>query len=55
MRNLNIQEYFLEELNRMLAAEGRDVRIVADHSRPRLAEIIVFDREKRDQQDKAPR
>ena len=36
MRTMTIKEYVLEELNRMLAAEGKNVRIVSERPRPRL-------------------
>ncbi len=41
MRTITIKEYVLEELNRMLAAEGKDVRIVAERPRPRAVEDVV--------------
>ena len=36
MRTMTIKDYVLEELNRMLEAEGRDVRIVAERPRPEI-------------------
>jgi hypothetical protein len=36
MRTMTIQEFFVEEFNRMFAKEGRDVRIVTDRPRPTL-------------------
>jgi hypothetical protein len=37
MRTMTLKELVLEELNRQLAEEGRDVRVVAERPRPRLA------------------
>jgi hypothetical protein len=42
---MTIKDYVLEELNRMLAAEGKDVRIVAERPRPRAVEddnVVTF-------------
>jgi hypothetical protein len=36
MRTISLKEYVLEEFNRMLAEEGRDVRVVVERPRPRL-------------------
>jgi hypothetical protein len=33
---MTIKDYVLEELNRTLAAEGKDVRIVAERPRPEI-------------------
>jgi hypothetical protein len=37
MRTLTLKELVFEELNRQLAEEGRDVRVVAERPQPRLA------------------
>jgi hypothetical protein len=37
MRTMTLKEFVLEEFNRMLAAEGRDVQIVIERPRPQLA------------------
>jgi hypothetical protein len=37
MRTMTLKELVLEELNRQLAEEGRDVRVVAERPRPCLA------------------
>ena len=48
---MTIQEFFLEELNRMLAEEGRDVRIVTERPKPKLAaergQVVELPREER--------
>jgi len=36
MRTITIKELVFEEINRMLEAEGRDVRIVSERPKPRL-------------------
>lgn len=36
-RTVTLKELFLEELNRQLKQEGRDVRVVAERPRPRIA------------------
>jgi hypothetical protein len=45
MRTITLKELVFEELNRQLAEEGRDVRVVAERPQPRLvaervAEIV---------------
>jgi hypothetical protein len=37
MRTMTMKELVLEELNRQLAEEGRDVRVVAERPKPQLA------------------
>jgi hypothetical protein len=37
VRTLTLKELVFEELNRQLAQEGRDVRVVAERPKPRLA------------------
>jgi hypothetical protein len=37
MRTIALKDFVLEEFNRMLAAEGRDIQIVTDPPRPKLA------------------
>jgi hypothetical protein len=37
MRTVTLKEFVLEEFNRMLAEEGREVRIVAERPGPKLA------------------
>jgi hypothetical protein len=37
IRTLTLREFMLEELNRQLAEDGRDVRIVAERPKPTLA------------------
>jgi hypothetical protein len=37
MRTMTLKELVLEELNRQLEEEGRDIRVVAHRPRPRLA------------------
>jgi hypothetical protein len=37
MRTVTLKELVLEELNRQLAEEGRDVCVVAEKPKPRLA------------------
>ena len=41
MRTVTIKEFVLEELNRMLAEEGRDVRIVEERPRPKLVGEVI--------------
>jgi hypothetical protein len=41
IRTITLKELVLEELNRQLAAEGRDVRVVAERPKPRLAAEVV--------------
>jgi hypothetical protein len=36
MRTLTLKELVFEKLNRQLAEEGRDVRVVAERPKPRL-------------------
>jgi hypothetical protein len=36
MRTITLKELVLEELNRQLAEEGRDVRVVAERPQPTL-------------------
>jgi hypothetical protein len=36
MRTLTLKEYLLEEINRELREEGRDVQIVFERPKPRL-------------------
>jgi hypothetical protein len=36
MRTMTLKELVFEELNRQLAEEGRDVRVVAERPRPQL-------------------
>jgi hypothetical protein len=47
MRTISIREFVLEEFNRMLAAEGRDVELVAERPKPRLVAEVVELREER--------
>jgi hypothetical protein len=52
MRTMTIKEYVLEELNKMLAAEGRDVRIVSERPKPTLVtDNVVRLEPKHDQQN----
>lgn len=45
MRTVSLREFVLEEFNRMLEDEGRDVRISAEQPRPQLvAEVVEFRR-----------
>ena len=37
IRTVTLKELVFEELNRQLAEEGRDVRVVAERPRPQLA------------------
>lgn len=37
MRTMALKEFVLEEFNRMLAEDGRDVRIATERPRPTLA------------------
>jgi hypothetical protein len=41
MRTITLKELVLEELNRQLAADGRDARVVAERPRPRLVREVV--------------
>jgi hypothetical protein len=43
MRTITLKELVFEELNRQLAEEGRDVRVVAERPRPRLVAERVAD------------
>jgi hypothetical protein len=51
MRLVTFKELFLEEVNKMLEEEGRDIRVVADRPRPKLVaergEVVAL-REERD-------
>jgi hypothetical protein len=38
-RTVTLKELVLEEMNRQLAEEGRNVRVVAERPRPRLAAL----------------
>ena len=51
MRTLTIHEYVLEELNKMLAAKGRDVRIVSERPKPTLVtdNVVKLERPSDDQ------
>jgi hypothetical protein len=40
MRTVTLKEFVIEEFNRMLAEEGRDVRIVTERPRPKLATVV---------------
>jgi hypothetical protein len=50
MRIMTIQEYVLEEFNKMLAAEGRDVRIVRERPKPTLVTDNVMKLEPKHEQ-----
>jgi hypothetical protein len=41
MRTITLRELVLEELNRQLAEEGRDVRVVAERPKPQLVAEVV--------------
>jgi hypothetical protein len=41
MRTMTLKELVFEELNRQLAEEGRDVRVVAERPKPRLVAEVV--------------
>lgn len=49
MRTITLKELVLEELNRQLVAEGRDVQVVAERPKPQLAaqqgELVQLRRE----------
>ena len=36
MRTMTIKQFCLEEINRMLAEQGRDVQLVFEHPKPQL-------------------
>ena len=40
MRTVTLKEFVLEELNKMLAEEGRDIRLASERPRPRLAAVV---------------
>jgi hypothetical protein len=48
MRTVTLREYVLEELNRRLAAQGRDVQIVSERPKPKLATDNIVKLERRD-------
>jgi hypothetical protein len=39
---MTIKDYVIEELNRILAAEGKDVRLVAERSKPVADNVVQF-------------
>jgi hypothetical protein len=41
MRTVTLKEFVIEEFNRMLAEEGRDVRIVTERPKPKLTGKVV--------------
>jgi hypothetical protein len=41
MRTMTLKELVLEEMNRLLEAEGRDVRVIAERPRPKLVKDNV--------------
>jgi len=51
MRTLTVHEYVLEELNKLLAAQGRDVQIVSERPRPQLVanNVVKFETKEQSQ------